>query len=201
MPATNWQIARHTYAPFSIQSLAWPAPTSLSRLESVFNPLYRKLALVGRNRCHIKTRRSVNPLRRQVMGGGMDQPSLFAVANAGQRPAEALAGTKAHFHKDDLAAVAHDEVDFTAPATVVPLHQCQALGLKIGQGTVFGPLPRSQVIGLWLVAEQHLRRCRHGARLECRGDAPRLQRVALKLCAVELSVQLIASQRQYAGGT
>lgn len=61
-----------------------------------------------------------------VFGARQDASLLSRVDTFG---AAAKIGTTAHanFDKGDRGAVAHYEIDFTVPATVVSAHQAQAL--------------------------------------------------------------------------
>ena len=71
------------------------------------------------------------------MRGGGDQFPLFMNINARERTAEQSAAPIAHLDKHHTIAIAHDQVDFAMPTTVVLLHQPQPLRLKKTAGMLF----------------------------------------------------------------
>jgi hypothetical protein len=57
------------------------------------------------------------------MAGGLHDPSPFAGGDAGGRAAEGLAGPITDLDQRKDIAIAHDQVDFAATATVIGLHK------------------------------------------------------------------------------
>lgn len=69
------------------------------------------------------------------------QPCLFGMRNTGGGTTVPAAGALPHLDKDQRCIGLHDEIDFTATATVIALDQQHAIAKQISQRVIFGDTP------------------------------------------------------------
>ena len=74
----------------------------------------------------------------QVVRRGQYQFALLGCGDRVSRPGERAAATLPDLDEDELATVAHDQVDFTEAAVKVPLHERKATRLEEGEGARLG---------------------------------------------------------------